>query len=482
MLAYSDDQPIEYRKISTAVSEAAEARERGEMTDALALMYNSFDPDKPAKPEYYLDCSRARGSSALVERFLSHLYRSDEYLCFLFSGHIGCGKSSELQQLKHALANPAAENPRYFPVLVNVGEYLDDFDAAPSDIFLAIVSELASALREELGIELRDNYFVKRINEIKQFFLSDVEVREGELGLGGAKLKIQRLKRDPGARDNVRQALEPKLSTMAVEINTVFEEARLKMRSDKAKGRNQSFADFVLILDDMEKIVGFPGKQVGIASQREFFIERAPQLRAIKSHVIHTVPLRLARSDGPQLKQRYGVEPFVLPMVKIFERGTTNRFAEGHDCIRRLLQRRLGELDLNKAFDPEALEFLIQFSGGHVKNLMTFLREACTHTKGIPIPLQAAKKAVQLSVRAYSTGIPEQHWEKLAQLDQSADQQIRNGDEDYLLMLEQLSILEYVNGGGDAPFTGGEPWYAVNPIVKELQKFKAAEIKLLRVN
>ena len=451
------------------------------MSDALKLMYNSFDPDKPAKPEFYLDCSQARGSGALVERFPSHLYRSAEHLCFLFSGHVGCGKSSELQQLKDALVNSPPDNPRYFPVLVNVGEYVDHLDAAPSDIFLAIVSELASALREDLGIELKDNYFVKRINEIKQFLLSEVEIKEGELGLGGAKLKIQRLKRDPGARDKVREALEPKMSTMGVEINTVFEEARLALRNE-AKGKKQSFDDLVLILDDMEKIVGFPGKQQGLASQREFFIERATQLRAIKAHVIYTVPLRLARSEfGPQLKQRYGVEPFVLPMVKIFERGTMNRFVEGHDCIRRLLRRRIGTLDLAEAFDSEALEFLIRYSGGHVKNLMGFIRESCTHTNAIPIPIQAAEKAVEASVRTYSTSIPEEHWDKLAQLDRSVDQHIRNGDEDYLLMLEQLSILEYVNGGSDDPFAGSEPWYAVNPIVKELQRFKAAKAKLLRV-
>ena len=38
---------------------------------------------------------------------------------------------------------------------------------------------------------------------------------------------------------------------------------------------------------------------------------------------------------------------------------------------------------------------------------------------------------------------------------------------------ENLSVLEYINGGVDAPFALAEPWYAVNPIVRELQKFKA---------
>ena len=41
-------------------------------------------------------------------------------------------------------------------------------------------------------------------------------------------------------------------------------------------------------------------------------------------------------------------------------------------------------------------------------------------------------------------------------------------------MLENLSVLEYINGGVDDPFALAEPWYAVNPIVRELQRFKAA--------
>jgi len=51
-------------------------------------------------------------------------------------------------------------------------------------------------------------------------------------------------------------------------------------------------------------------------------------------------------------------------------------------------------------------------------------------------------------------------------------------------MLENLSVLEYINGGGDDPFALAEPWYAVNPIVRELQRFKAASqaIKTEKLN
>ncbi len=378
------------------------------MFETLRQIFNACDPYLPASAEYYYDCAEARGSSALSLDFQNHLRLANDYVYFLFSGHIGCGKSSELKHLERTLINAAPNRECYFPIMLNVSEYLDDYDAAPTDILLAIVTELGDTMRRKLGIELKDNYFVQRLNEIKEFLLSDVEINEGELALGFAKAKIQRLKKDPTARQKVRAVLEPKMSTMLEEINTIFDEARLAVKKAKAADGQRTCADIVLILDNLEKIRKISGLDEGLASQRELFLERYTQLTGMKAHFIYTVPLRLVRSpDGPQLEQRYG-PLFVLPMINL------------------------------------------------------------------PITLAASQRAIQQTVRTYSTAIPESHWEKLARLDLSSDQKIPNGDNDYLVMLENLSVLEYINGAGDDPFALAEPWYGVNPIVRELQKFKSA--------
>jgi hypothetical protein len=454
------------------------------MNEFLKRIYNACEPYEPATPEYYYDCAEVRGHNALAQRFLSHLNLSDDNIRFLFSGHVGSGKSSELEQLRHALANPTPPCKRYFPVLLNIIEYLDDFDVAPSDILLAIVTEMSATLRKDAGIELKDNYFVKRINEFKSALFSDVEINEAEVSLGVLKTTIQRLRRDPVARDQVRAALEPRMSRVLEEVNLVFDRARLEIKKLKVKAGEQPYTDFVLILDNLEKIQRTSDKKEGLEAQRELFLERAPQLTALKAHVIYTVPLQIARSDGPQLKQRYGVEPFVLPMIKIFERGTTQMFPDGDEIMRALLQKRLGDLSLTGVFEEAALEFLLKYSGGHVRSLMTFVQEACSYATSLPITLEAAHRAIQQTARTYSTAILESHWAKLAQLDRSDAQKIENGDQDYLLMLEQLSVLEYMDGGDGGPFEveDVEPWYAVNPIVRELQKFKAAAAALSRIS
>jgi hypothetical protein len=442
--------------------------------DVLKKIYNACDPNSPASAEYYFDCSEARGGTALPQVVQRHLRRADDYTCFLLSGHIGCGKSSELAKLERMLTEAHQPLNCYFPVLVNVSEYLDDYDVTPTDILLAIVSELADALRTRLNVELRENYFTKRLNEIKNLLLSDVEDKEAELSLGFVKVKVQRLKKDPTARQKVREILEPKMSTMLEEINLIFDEARLEIRKHRLANAPQPCSDLVIILDNLEKIRKIGKEEEGLASHRELFLERYTQLTGMRAHFIYTVPLRLVRSaDGPQLQQRYG-EVFVLPMIKVIERDTRNSYQPGIESVRAILQKRLGDVKLDDAFTAEALDFLLKYSGGHVRNLMNFVQNASVYTDVLPIPLSAVQQAIRQTVNMYSTAIPETHWAKLAQLDLSADQHIPNGDGDYLKMLENLSIMEYINGGDEDPFSELEPWYAVNPIVRELKKFKEA--------
>ena len=444
----------------------------------IKTIYNACDPAKPAGA-YYHDCSEARGSGVLTQVFLRHLELANDHLCLLFSGHLGCGKSSELEALRQRLADPQRGNERYFPVLINITDYLDDYDAAPIDILLAIVTEIAATLRDKEGIELKDNYFLKRLNEIKGFFLSDVEINEGELELGAAKIKIQRLKRDPTARQRVRDALLPQMTSLQEEINQVFEEARLALKKVNKEGE-PPYKDIVLILDNLEKIQRIAGKEEGLASQRELFLERAPQLTGMQVHVVYTVPLRLVRSaEGPKLEQLYG-PLIVLPMIKVIQRGRRKPFDAGRDCLRALIQKRLegSGCSVDSCFDRDALEFLLTYSGGHPRNLMMFIQSVCTYSETIPFSLPAAHKAIQQTVRAYSTSIPDEHWEKLAKLDIAPDEAIPGGDGDYLAMLHNLSVLEYLNGGEEDAFGSAEPWYAVNPIVRELKKFKAALLRL----
>lgn len=456
------------------------------MDPLLKHVYNACEPLRPASRAYYTDCAPARGGGSLAQEFLRHLSLSQvgNHRCFLFSGHIGGGKSSELVHVCTALREAPA-GQRHFPVLLNVSDYLDDFDVDVTDILLAMVTELSDALRHDLGVTLGEGFFARMFAGATEL-LSELDLQAeigGKLGHGPvegtAKLKVQRLKKDPTLRSRVRQALEPRMTPMLEEINRVFQEARQKVQ-DYRPPDGIPYQDFVLILDNMEKIRRLKGFAEGLVSHRELFLERYTQLTGLGAHIIYTVSLRLLRHpvDGPQLMQHYG-RSFVLPMIKVADREKRRAYPAGISCLEALLKRRLGEHTLSEVFAPDALRALVQYSGGHVRQLMTSIQNACTYTPGLPIPLAAAQRAIAQNVATYSTTIPQPFWIKLAELDISPNQQIPNGDSDYLAMVEAQSVLEYLNGGTEEdPFSPMEPWYAVNPVVRELRKFKDARAAL----
>jgi hypothetical protein len=455
------------------------------MDEAVKSIMVACDPEKPATADYFVDSDEARGETDLARYFMRLLEgmsgAEDKYLKFLFSGHLGCGKSSELAHVSHKLKQREPMRPGYLPVLLNISDYFDVYDVTMIDLVLAVVTEVAATLKQEANYELKDSYFKTRFEEIKGYLLSDVEINEGEVEFAGLKLKVQRLKSSPDARKQVRDQLKEKEPRMLDEVNRVFAEARTAVRQVQDSQGRQAYADLVLIFDNLEKMQSFEGVKEPDAAHRELFLERYTQLTGLQVHSIFTVPLRLVRSvNGPQLKHLYsGEDPFVLPMIKVFTRGARDPYEKGIEVIKKMLRRRFNSLTLEEVFVPEALEFLLQYSGGHTRTVFSFVRTACTFAEKLPLSLKAVQEAVKGTVAAYSTSIPKSHWEKLARLDLAPDQLIDNADPDYLQMLENLSVLEYRNGGEGDVFEHSEPWYAVHPIVRELRKFKDARQHLL---
>ena len=165
---------------------------------------------------------------------------------------------------------------------------------------------------------------------------------------------------------------------------------------------------------------------------------------------------------------------FVLPAVKTRDRSG-QLFATGVAALEALIARRVAPADLSSVITEEALKFLVEYSGGHVRHLMLFMRAATASTDALPIGMPAARKGVQQLVGIYSPSIPDEFWDKLVTLERATDHKINNGDSAYLSLLENAAILEYRDGeGGDDLFDAAEPWYAVHPIVRAIQEVQGA--------
>jgi len=442
-------------------------------------IYNAFEPNIPATRYFYADCKEARGDSGLVKKIIKRLRNAENTnLHYLFTGHLGCGKSSELLHL----AKIIKKETTFFPIYIDFEKYLDVQDTTLEDIFLGMISEVVRQYKDKFEF----NFKIENYTLFKQIigFFGDFSVK-GEIGLPFdiAKLNIEKLRQNPNLRQQIREAINKDArKSLLSELNLIIFEIEKNLK------RDTEFTKLIIIADSLEKIKRFEKDRIlkedenaedEIASQKHLFLDKEEQLAGIVTNVIYTVPLFLYRSYGKQLTEAYGKNVFVLPMVKIHKRGKFDvPFEIGRKELIEIINLRLKNTEtlLDDVFEPDALEYLLKYSGGHIRSLIRFVQEALLEVDELPINFASARKSVREEVRSFAASVRENYWEKLAKLELSANQQIENGDEDYSKMLESLAILEYVNG--DDEERDDNVWYAVNPSIRLTIKFQEAVAKL----
>ncbi len=417
------------------------------------LFTGNFKDDE----KYYIDFSSVRGGP-IIEELRDNIteWSPNQPTCQLFTGHVGCGKSTELQRLKAEL-----EKKHFHVVYFESTQDLEMNDVDISDILLAIARQVAENLKEE-GISLEPGYFKTRFQEMKEILQMPVEISQMDFSLGIATITAQ-TKASPDARDKLREYLEPRTGEIINAINQEVLEPAIK----KLKGmRQQRLEGLVVIVDNLDR--------VGRPQQEYLFVDRGEQLRSLNCHVIYTMPLALRFSDDfDAMIGRFGEDPKVLPMVPVQLRNGS-RCEEGMNRLQQMvLARAFPDLNeeqrlsqITEVFDsPETLDRLCSISGGHVRNLLRLLNDSIKREKQLPI----SRKSLEDSIRLYSDhriiGVNDSDWEWLRLVAQQKDV---SGDYIYKTLLRSMFVYEYRYDE--------DHWFDVNPILAESKKFK--ELKL----
>ncbi|MEQ8958447.1 MAG: ATP-binding protein, partial [Coleofasciculus sp. C2-GNP5-27] len=147
------------------------------MTLHLPTFFKACNPARtlvmgnPEDRQYYINFSSVRGGKIIeaLGRTIARL-SPDEPTCQLFTGHIGCGKSTELFRLKAQL-----EAEQFHVVYFESSQDLDMADVDISDILLSIARSVSENL-EAIGIRLQPQYFHKLFNEINDFLQTPIDV------------------------------------------------------------------------------------------------------------------------------------------------------------------------------------------------------------------------------------------------------------------------------------------------------------------
>lgn len=429
----------------------------------LGRFYKASNPSKTldlANPEdrlYYIDFSPVRGSDMIRElgRTIT-LLSGDEPTCQLFTGHIGCGKSTELYRLKDEL-----EKEGFHVVYFESSMDLDMADVDISDILLAIARQVAESM-EAAKIKIKPGYFVDLFKEVSQFLQTPIELSgEAEFSLGIAKITAK-TKDSPKLRSQLRQYLEPRTNNILESINNdllAIANAQLKARGKKS---------LVVIVDNLDR-VDDTLKPFGRTQPEYLFVDRGEQLKKLQCHVVYTIPLPLMFSnDFNRLCTRFGVKPKVLPMVPLQYRNGQN-YEEGMMLLRQMVLARafpevVPEKRLNLAhlvFDSlQTLDRLCRISGGHVRNLLVLLY-SCLQQEDPPFSSECLERVIRVHRDDLLGAIADKEWQLL--LDVIQRQNVR-GEEECQTLLRSMFMFEYRDMEGR--------WFAVNPALAETSKFQ----------
>ncbi|MGQ4646625.1 P-loop NTPase fold protein [Lyngbya aestuarii] len=411
----------------------------------------------PEDQQYYIDFSAVRGGRIIeaLGRTIARL-SPDEPTCQLFTGHIGCGKSTELFRLKAYL-----EEKQFHVVYFESSQDLDMADVDISDILLSIARSVSESL-EEIGIRLRPRYFNNLFNDVKNFLQTPIDLSaEAELSVGIAKITAK-TKDSPQMREQLRQHLEPRTQGILAAIN----EEVLGQGIKELKRRGKS--GLVVIVDNLDRVDPRPVHSK--RSQPEYlFIDRGSQLRSLNCHVVYTLPLALMFSNEYEtLKNRMGggVAPKVLPMVPIQLRDGSD-YQQGMALLRQLvLARAFPQVEAEKrlhlipeVFDHrETLDRICRISGGHVRNLLGLLYN-CLQQEDPPFSRSCLESVIKGYRDDLALAVDESEWELLSQVVQ---QQSVRGDKEYQTLLRSMFVYEYRDSSGR--------WFGINPALAESGK------------
>lgn len=414
----------------------------------------------PEDRQYYIDFSSVRGGR-IVEALGRTITRlsPDEPTCQLFTGHIGCGKSTELFRLKAQL-----EAQQFHVVYFESSKDLDMADVDITDILLSIARSVSESL-EAVDIHLKPRSFAKLFNDIKDFLQTPIELStEAELSVGIAKITAK-TKDSPQLRDQLRQHLEPRTKSILSAIN---EEILLRgIQELKHRGKK----GLVVIVDNLDRVDPRPVPS-GRSQPEYLFIDRGSQLRDLKCHLVYTLPLALMFcNEYEALKNRLGagVPPKVLPMVPIQSRDGRD-FPKGMALLQQLVMARAfphveaqARLNLiSEVFDsPDTLDRMCRVSGGHVRNLLGLLYN-CLQQEDPPFSRECLESVIKGYRDDLALAVDEEEWDLLSQV---VRQQIVKGEREYQVLLRSGFVYEYRDEMGR--------WFGVNPALAETERFQS---------
>lgn len=403
------------------------------IADNLDLAWSNFDPffTLPANCPFHVE--REDKPLDRLKRALMRKHRQSPK--YFFSGHRGCGKSTELNRL----AADDEIKERFFVVKYSVKEVCDVNNLDYVDILFSIGAQLyihyidaGKKLRPELIKELDGwkNSIIEKEetvstsaeasieNGIRAFFISIL-----------AKIQVEGT-----TKQTIRQKIEPKLTELIDKINMII--ADIEGKENKK---------VLVLIDDLDK--------PNLAQAINIFYNNYTAITQPSCFIVYTVPISIYfTSEFTVLKE----SKFFLPNIKLHPKNDKNNMDEkGYELMRTFVFRRMKQ----ELIKPDALNHAIKIGAGvfreNARVMQIAADSAIEHGRHCIIDedVNRAESEIRGDFKRQLTT------EDYAILKEICNINEMRGIEKIGKLLHNLFVLEYVNG---------EPWCDVHPVLEGL--------------
>lgn len=355
----------------------------------------------------------------------------------LVLGHLGCGKSTELNWLARAIEADSELQSKLLVVRYPIGDLMDTLDLEFVDIAMSMVLRLYEVL-EELSIAF-DHAPLEQIYrwleeeswERAKTAGIDLDFRVALANLIGVGVSGK------GELKNVYRGKILKLLREFLELVNEEIIARLEDRTGTY---------LLFIIDDLDK-VGPQDRALRI------FRDNRLNLIALNCFAVYTAPISLAlEPDFMVISERFE-PPYFVPMFRVHDMDWKQGPEEEPDI------RTLCEIVYRRAapelFDKGVVNTAIQMTGGALRQLMEVLQECCLRqirAGGRRITAETLERVKQRWKDKYWRMLTRTDYENLSRITQSKER--ADVDPRYL---QSLCVLEY-----------SPRWCDVHPLVREL--------------
>lgn len=391
-------------------------------------------PDKDSRTNFFYINRPENPVAELTDSLLSPFYRPPK---FFFSGHRGCGKSTELQ---HLLANPQLKK-KYWPINFSIREETDIVDIDFRDVLLAIGGRMFREYTKQGG-EL-PKQLIKELNtwrgKVEKEIVTILDKRVPDLEVSGsidaffanAGVKIRL---EPATRTVLRQVIENDITGLIAIINHI----------STAIYTQEKLIPLILI-DDMDK--------PELERARAIFHDHREIMMQPSCAIVYTVSSALFYSKEFDAIRD---QSLFLPNINLHsQKDETDLNEQGYSLLRSFVNVRMD----SSLIAPDALDAAITYSGGVFRELARIMRTSIGRAR--------RRRGVQLEmedVEWAATEIRNEYRRILSKDDIRLLKEVRRTkrleySEQMRPLLQLLAILEYRTG---------ENWCDVHPVLRKL--------------